>query len=187
MFRRSMARLVSPRVQALRQIDDWPVEFAAAGVVDREGRTATHGGTTVSVRLASVSKPVAALATLVAAEEGVVDLDESAGPPGATVRHLLAHASGLPFDGESPIAPPGRRRIYSNEGFRVLGEHVAARAEMPFADYVRAAVVEPLGLGLDPGGHPGAGMHGSLADVLALGRELLSPRLVAQETHEEMT
>ena len=69
----------------------------------------------------------------------------------------------------------------------MLGEHVAARAEMPFADYVRAAVVEPLGLRLDPGGHPGAGMHGSLDDVLALGRELLSPRLVAPETHEEMT
>ena len=140
-----------------------------------------------AVRLASVSKPVTALATLVAAEEGVVDLDEPAGPPGATVRHLLAHASGLPFEGETPIAPPGRRRIYSNEGFRVLGEHLEARAEMPFADYVRAAVVEPLGLALDPAGHPGAGMHGSLDDVLAVGRELLAPRLVAAETHAEMT
>jgi CubicO group peptidase (beta-lactamase class C family) len=102
------------------------------------------------------------------------------------VRHLLAHASGLPFEGDSPIARPGRRRIYSNEGFRVLGEHVAARAEMPFAEYVRAAVVEPLRLSLDPNGHPGAGMHGSLDDVLALGRELLAPRLVAGETHAEM-
>ena len=36
--------------------------------------------------LASVSKPVAALGLLVAAEEGVVDLDEAAGPPGSTVR-----------------------------------------------------------------------------------------------------
>lgn len=173
-------------MQALEQIDGWDVPFAAAGVTRREGTIATRGDTDRSVRLASVSKPVAALATLVAAEEGVVDLDESAGPPGATVRHLLAHASGLPFEGEPPIAPPGRRRIYSNEGFRVLGEHVALRAEMPFADYVRAAVVEPLGLGLDPAGHPGAGMHGSLADMLALGRELLLPRLVARETHDEM-
>jgi CubicO group peptidase (beta-lactamase class C family) len=133
-----------------------------------------------------VSKPIAALATLVAAEEGSVDLDEPAGPPGSTVRHLLAHASGLPFEGESPIAPPGRRRIYSNEGFRVLGEHLARRAEMPFADYVREAVVAPLHLGLDPSGHPGAGMHGSLGDVLTLGRELLAPVLVAGETHDEM-
>src|SRR6187200_2079213 len=172
MFRRSMARLVSPRVQALRQIDDWPVELAAAGVVDREGRTATHGETTVSVRLASVSKPIAARATLVAAEEGVVDLDEPAGPPGATVRHLLAHASGLPFEGDRPIAPPGRRRIYSNEGFQALGDHVAAAAEMPFARYVTEAVAAPLGLGLEASGHPGAGMEASLDDVLAFAREL---------------
>jgi CubicO group peptidase (beta-lactamase class C family) len=173
-------------VEALHQIDDWDVSFAAAGVTISDRVVATRGDTLRPVRLASVSKPVTALATLVAAEEGVVDLDEPAGPPGATVRHLLAHASGLPFEGESPIAPPGRRRVYSNEGFRVLGEHLAQRAEMSFADYVRAAVVEPLGLGLDPTGHPGAGMHGSLDDVLALGRELLAPRLVAQETHAEM-
>jgi len=181
-----MAGLVSPRVQALRQIDDWPVEFAAAGVFDPEGRTSTRGDTERAVRLASVSKPVAALATLVAAEEGVVDLDEPAGPPGATVRHLLAHTSGLPFEGTEPIARPGHRRIYSNEGFRVLAAHVASRAEMPFPEYVHAAVCVPLGLGLDPSGDPAAGMHASLDDVLALGRELLAPRLVADETRDEM-
>jgi CubicO group peptidase (beta-lactamase class C family) len=133
-----------------------------------------------------VSKPVTALAVLVAAEEGALDLDEAAGPPGATVRHLLAHTSGLPFDGGAPIAQPGRRRIYSNEGFRVLGDHLAVRAEMPFAEYVRAAVVDPLGLSLDPDGHPGSGMHASLDDVLALGREFLAPSVVATETHAEM-
>jgi CubicO group peptidase (beta-lactamase class C family) len=147
---------------------------------------ATRGDTCHAVRLASISKPVSALATLVAAEEGVIDLDEPAGPPGATVRHLLAHASGLPFEGVTPIAQPGRRRIYSNEGFGVLGSHVAARAEMPFADYVRGAVCEPLGLTLDPTGHPGADMRACLDDVLALGRELLAPALVAPETHAEM-
>ncbi len=147
---------------------------------------ATHGDARRIVRLASVSKPVAALATLVAAEEGVVDLDEPAGPPGSTVRHLLAHASGLPFHGTEPIARPGSRRIYSNEGFGVLGEHVAAKAEMSFSDYVRASVCEPLRLGLDPDGHPGADMRACLDDVLALGRELLAPATVARETHEEM-
>lgn len=174
-------------MQALRQIDEWPVEFAAAGVVDPHGRTSTHGDATQAVRLASVSKPIAALATLVAAEEGVVDLDEPAGPPGSTVRHLLAHTSGLPFDGTEPIARPGHRRIYSNTGFVVLADHLAERAEMPFVDYVRAAVCEPLRIGLDPSGDPGFGMHGSLEDVLAIGRELLSPRLVAEETRDEMT
>jgi CubicO group peptidase (beta-lactamase class C family) len=173
-------------VEALHQIEDWDVPFAAAGVIGADGPSVTCGDTKRAVRLASVSKPVTALAVLVAAEEGVVDLDEPAGPAPSTVRHLLAHASGLPFEGKEPIAPAGRRRIYSNEGFRVLGEHLALRAEMPFADYVQAAVVEPLGLGLDPRGHPGSGMHASLADVLALARELLDPRLVAPETHAEM-
>ena len=169
-------------MEALHQIDAWDVPFAAAGVTRADAVVATHGDAGRVVRLASVSKPIAALATLVAAEEGVLDLDEPAGPPGSTVRHLLAHASGLPFEGEAPIAPPGRRRIYSNEGFRVLGEHVATRAEMPFADYVRAAVAEPLAIALDPSGHPGAGMQASLDAVLALGRELLAPRLIAEET-----
>jgi CubicO group peptidase (beta-lactamase class C family) len=173
-------------VEALHQIDGWDVPFAAAGVTRADDVVGTHGDPRRSVRLASVSKPITALAALVAAEEGVLDLDEPAGPPGATVRHLLAHTSGLPFDGARPIAQPGRYRIYSNEGFRVLGEHLAQRGEMPFAEYVRAAVAEPLGLSLDPEGHPGSGMHASLADVLALGRELLAPRLVAAETHAEM-
>ena len=174
-------------MQALHQIDAWEVSFAAAGVARADAVVATRGDSGHVVRLASVSKLIAALATLVAAEEGVVDLDEPAGPAGATVRHLLAHASGLPFEGEVPIARPGRRRIYSNEGFRVLGEHLTARAEMPFADYVRAAVVEPLGIALDPDGHPGAGMHASLDAVLSIGRELLAPRLIAPETRDEMT
>ena len=100
----------------------------------------------MSVRLASVSKPVAALATLVAAEEGVVDLDDPAGPPGSTIRHLLAHTSGLPFEGTEPIARPEHRRIYSNEGFRALATRIAERAEMPFAQYAREAVCVPLGI-----------------------------------------
>jgi CubicO group peptidase (beta-lactamase class C family) len=179
--------LVSRRVEALEQIDAWDVPFAAAGVTRADGTVATRGDAAQVVRLASVSKPVTALAMLVAAEEGTVDLDEPAGPPGSTIRHLLAHASGLPFHGTIPIAPPGRRRIYSNEGFGVLGVHLATRADMPFADYVRAAVCEPLGLRLDPTGHPGAGMHACLDDVLALGRELLGPTLIAPETLAEMT
>jgi CubicO group peptidase (beta-lactamase class C family) len=174
-------------VRALRQIDGWPVSFAAAGVLTPEGRTATYGDASRAVHLASVSKPVAALATLVAAEEGVVDLDEPAGPPGSTVRHLLAHASGLPFEGEGPIAQPGTRRIYSNEGFRMLAAHLSDKAAMAFADYVQAAVCAPLRIALDPRGDPGSGMQASLDDVLAVARELLMPSLVAPETLAEMT
>jgi CubicO group peptidase (beta-lactamase class C family) len=85
-----------------------------------------------------------------------------------------------------PISRPGHRRIYSNAAFTVLADQLADRAEMSFADYVRAAVCEPLEIGLDPSGDPGSGMHASLEDVLAIGRELLVPRLVADETRDEM-
>lgn len=173
-------------MESLSQIEGWEASFAAAGVTRADGVVAVRGDGSRSVRLASVSKPVTALATLVAAEEGVVDLDEPAGPVGSTVRHLLAHASGLPFEGDVPVAPPGRRRVYSNEAFAVLGGHLARAAEMPFAQYVREAVCVPLGLGLEPEGHPGAGMHATLGDVLALGQELLAPTVIAPETHEEM-
>lgn len=174
-------------MEALSQVDGWDVSFVAVGVTGPDGVLATRGDTSRRVRLASVSKPVTTLATLVAAEEGVVDLDEPAGPPGSTVRHLLSHASGLPFEGAVPVTAPGRRRVYSNEGFAVVGDHLARAAEMPFARYVHEAVCAPLGLELDPDGHPGAGMHAGLDDVLLLARELLAPSLVHEETHAEMT
>ena len=59
-------------------------------------------------------------------------------------------------------------------GFGVLGDHLAARAAMSFADYVRDGRVQPLGLELDPTGHPGAGMRAHLDDMLAFCRELLA-------------
>jgi len=183
---RSM-RLVSRAVDALRQIDDWGARTATAGVVRAGEIVGTHGPRHVELRWASVTKLATALATAVAAEEGVVDLDQPAGPPGATVRHLLAHASGLPFDGSEPIAKPGTRRIYSNTGFEVLAEHVADAAETAFAEHLREAVLEPLGLSAELRGSPAAGMEGSLDDLLTLGRELLAPTLVAAETFAEMT
>jgi CubicO group peptidase (beta-lactamase class C family) len=174
-------------VDALRQIDGWPAARAAGGVTRADGVVATHGPAQMVLPWASVTKPATALAVLVAVEEGIVDLDEPAGPPGATVRHLLAHASGLPLDGDSAIAQPGDRRIYSNTGFLVLGELVAVRAEMAFADYLHAAVGEPLGLSVRLVGDPGSGLEGTLDDLVALGRELLAPTLLAAETLAEAT
>jgi CubicO group peptidase (beta-lactamase class C family) len=174
-------------VEVLRQVDRWPADNVAAGVV-RDGEVvATHGPPDREFRWASVTKPVTALALLVAAEEGTVDLDEPAGPPGSTVRHLLAHASGLPFEGREPIAQPGRRRIYSNTGFDVLAELVAERAEMPFADYLRQAVLEPLGMRAELRGSAGSHLFGGLDDLLRLARELLQPTLIAPETLGEAT
>ena len=152
-----------------------------------EGERAVHGAVEHEFRWASVTKLTTAVATLVAAEEGVVDLDEPAGPPGSTVRHLLAHASGLPFHGDEPIAEPGKRRIYSNTGFEQLAAHVEGAAEIPFADYLRAAVFEPLEMAAELRGSAGADVHGSLGDATRLARELLRPTLVAPETFAEAT
>jgi CubicO group peptidase (beta-lactamase class C family) len=186
MSRRS-TRLVSRPLNALAQIDGWPAEIATAGVVSGE-RAWARGPTGREFSWASVTKLFTATATLVAAEEGIVDLDEPAGPEGSTVRHLLAHASGLPFEGGQPIAQPGQRRIYSNTGFEVLGELVAERAEMEFEEYLRAAVLDTLGMGATRfEGSPAAGLHGSLDDLLVFARELVNPRLVAPETLAEAT
>jgi len=174
-------------VDALSQIDAWGAAHAAAGVVQRGEVIATHGPRDVPLRWASVTKLATALATLIAAEEGVIDLDRPAGPEGSTIRHLLAHASGLPFEGAEPIAKPGQRRIYSNTGFEVLAAELAAAAEMPFGDYLHAAVFEPLASTAQLVGSAAAGVHGTLDDMLALARELQSPTLVAPETLAEAT
>ena len=139
------------------------------------------------VRWASVTKLVTALAGLVAAEEGVIDLDEPAGPQGSTVRHLLAHASGLPFEAGGPMGQPGRRRVYSNVGFERLADHIAGRAEMSFADYLVAGVTQPLGMRAELRGSPAADLHGSLDDLLILACELQQPTLIAPETLAEAT
>ena len=169
-------------MEALRQVDAWPAANAAAGVV-RDGQVvAARGPRDHEFRWASVTKPVTALAVLVAAEEGTVDLDEPAGPPGSTVRHLLAHASGLPFEGREPISSPGRRRIYSNTGFDVVADLVGERAGMPFSDYLRQAVLEPLRMAAELRGSAGSRLYGDLDDLLRLAQELLDPTLSAEET-----
>jgi CubicO group peptidase (beta-lactamase class C family) len=176
-------------VEALRQIDSWPAPHKAAGVTTSEGVLDAYGDVEHVLRWASVTKLATALAVLVAAEEGVIDLDEPAGPPGSSVRHLLAHASGLPFEAGGPaIGRVGVRRIYSNAGFETLAAHVAAAAEMPFDEYLHGGVLEPLGMSRTKlSGSPAAGLSGPLVDVLRLGRELLAPTLVAPETLAEAT
>jgi CubicO group peptidase (beta-lactamase class C family) len=169
-------------VEALRLIDGWDAPGAAGGVVFPDGRAATRGATDATFPWASVTKVLTGLTFLVALEEGTVDLDEPAGSSGSTLRHLLAHASGLPLDGSVPIAEPGRRRIYSNTGIELAADLLAERAEMPFADYLAGAVVAPLGLRGSLEGSPAYGYHGPLADLLALAHELLAPTLVAPET-----
>jgi CubicO group peptidase (beta-lactamase class C family) len=175
---------------ALGAVADWPVDSAAAGVVlaTADGGVAVAdetGDTGAPYAWASVTKLLVAMAVLVAVEEGTVTLDDPAGPPGSTLRHLLAHASGLGPDTLDPVTAPGRRRIYSNVGYEVLAEHVSQSSGMPFSDYVRTGVVLPLemtGTELPPGSSPASGARGPVRDLLLLAGELLAPRLVAPAT-----
>jgi CubicO group peptidase (beta-lactamase class C family) len=169
-------------VDPLIAVDQWPVSHAAVGVVRAGGVLATRGPVDRPFPLASVTKLLTAMAVLVAVEEGTVALDDEAGPEGATVAHLLAHASGLGLDG-ARLAAPGRRRIYSNAGFDVLGQLVAERAGMPFATYATEAVLAPLGMtATSILGSPAWEASGSAADLCAFGRELLAPTLVSDQT-----
>jgi len=186
MTRRS-TDLVCLGVTALRTIDEWGARTAVAGVTRAKAEIAVHGPRDAVLRWASVTKLLTGLAFLVAFEEGTVSLEEPAGPPGSTLRHLLAHASGLAPEEGPPLMPPERRRIYSNYGVELAAEHLADRAGMPFADYFQASVVDPLALTGALHGSPAWGYRGPIDDLLKLGRELLAPTLVAPETLDEAT
>ena len=174
-------------MDSLQIVDSWPAENVSVAALSAQAELGRRGDSGRFYRWASVTKPVVALAALVAAEEGTIDLDEPAGPPGSTMRHLLAHASGLPFEAGPPIGKPGARRIYSNAGFEAAAERIAANAEMPIEEYLRKAVLDPLGMTAVLRGSPAAGLHGTLEDLVVFGREMLAPTLVAPETFAEAT
>jgi CubicO group peptidase (beta-lactamase class C family) len=166
---------------------DWPADHVAVAVVAADGTVrATAGEQDRVFRLASLTKPLAAYAVLVAVEEGAIGWDTPAGPEGSTVRHLAAHTSGLSFTDGVVQARPGARRIYSNVGFDVLGATVAEAAGMPFVQYLHEAVLIPLGMTatrLD--GSPAADASGSCADLARFAAELQAPTLVHRSTLDD--
>ncbi len=157
--------------------------FGSAQVVPRR-RPMTAGAI---FDLASVTKPVAtATAVLQLWEQGTIDLDASVaeylpqfaqgGKAGVTVRHLMAHTSGLPAwemlylpdtpgeNGKRAPAcrsigqavaricaipartPPGSRVEYSDLGFIILGHVVERISGLSLDRYVRRHIFEPLGM-----------------------------------------
>ena len=184
-------------MQALDLVHRWPVDHVsvAAIVAPRSGDAtgadttrvvATIGESNRSYRLASVAKTITTWAVLVAVEEGLLALDSPLGQPGCTLRHLLSHAGGYPFDGDEPIAAPGRRRIYSNTGIELAAAAVAAGADMPFADYIREAVTEPLGMSAtELRGSPAHGIWSTSADMVRFLLETITPSLISAATAAE--
>jgi CubicO group peptidase (beta-lactamase class C family) len=174
-------------LRALEQVSTWPVPTAAAAVVLADGTVVgTVGAVDHPFRLASLTKPLAAWATLVAVEEGTVSLDDPVGQPGCTLRHLLAHAGGYPFEGSEPVSPPERRRIYSNTGFDMVAGAVGAAAGMPFAEYAAEAVFTPLGMGrCELRGSAAHAAWATVGDVATFLAELQAPRLLAADTADD--
>ena len=163
----------------LDQLESWPVGTAAAGAASATGVVASHGPIDRPIAWASVTKLLVALVALDSVHRGLLHLDEPAGPPGSTIRHLLSHASGLAPDGDAVLSRPGRRRIYSNRGFEIVADIVAARAGEPFDRLLAERICWPLGLaGTRLEGSPAHGATGPLRDLLALAAELLRPSLV---------
>jgi len=174
-----MARLDA----AFGLVDACPVDSAAVVVVHRDG-TDTHGDISRVQRIASVSKPLAAWAVLIAIEEGSIRLDDAVGQSGCTVQHLLAHAGGYPFEGVQPVGRPGAKRIYSNTGFDMLAEHVEHSTGIAFVEYIDDAVFAPLGMhNTTLQGSCAKDVHSSVADLANFLAELRSPTLIAPETY----
>jgi len=176
-------------VNAFDLLDEWPVGRVAAGVMLPDRSTHLYGDANDVFALASITKPLTALATLIAVEEGIVGLDDRCGPPAATIRHLLAHAAGLAPDQRRLLTEPARRRIYSNSGYEIVADAVAAGSEIEFESYFTEALVEPLGLmNTKLTGSPAYGADSSVADLLVIVGELTTdnPRLLAQSTIDEM-
>jgi CubicO group peptidase (beta-lactamase class C family) len=175
-------------VPALASAERWGADHVALAVIDRDGIVASHGDLDRAFAWASVTKLVTALAVHVAVDGGRMAYDDPAGPPGSAVRHLLAHASGLPFEGQQVLARPGERRIYSNPGYDELGSRLAAAYGRPAGHVLEGLVLEPLGMtGAVLTGRPSEGLRGSLRDLVALARELATPTLIEPATHAAMT
>lgn len=173
-------------MESMRLIEQWPVDTAATSVSTPEGAVlAGFGDEHRTFRLASVTKLLTAYTALIAVEEGAFELDTPAGPEGSTVRHLLAHTSGLAFDSHKVQAQPGQRRLYSNAGFQQLADSLAEHTGITFVDYLGEALLQPLGMSATVlEGSPGAGARSSLADLTRFAIELQRPTLIDPGTLE---
>jgi len=176
-------------------VDDWPAERVAVIAADNTSGSITEVGDPTEVfHLASITKVITALAVMVAVEEGTVDLERAldadlGAPAGVTVRMLLAHAGGYPFESSlGTLSEPLTRRIYSNSGIEMVGEALATATAMSAVDYITDAVITPLTMtSTTLSGSVAHGATASASDVSRLLAELLEPTLVSRATIDEMT
>lgn len=174
-------------MSAFSDIANWPADNVAGALISGGEVIETVGDTAHRFPVASVTKPVVAYGVMMAVEEGALDLDQAAGPEGSTLRHLLAHASGVGFDSREPEKGVEEKRIYSSAGYEWAAELVEEATGIEFPEYLRLGIFEPLGMDNtaleEAAGH---GLVSTAEDLVAFALEVMNPRLLAPETVKEM-
>ena len=174
-------------MSGLDLLDDFGFE-AAAIVLGPEGERARRGDVERIRPWRSVTKTLTGFGATLALQEGRADLEDPAGPPGATLRHLLSHASGYFYESDSTLQAPGLRRHYSNYGIDEAARHVERRLGRDIGGWIQERIAQPLGMrGLEWSGSPSVGAHGALTDLALFAAELLRPTLLEQRWWAEMT
>ena len=127
-------------------------------------------------RLASISKPITAVAVMQLVEAGKIDLDKPVQDYvklpkkrwKLTCRHLLSHVGGVRhyrgreilsarhyvkvedalaiFRDDPLLFEPGTRYRYTTYGYNILGAAVASASGKRFVDYLREHVFQPAGM-----------------------------------------
>jgi CubicO group peptidase (beta-lactamase class C family) len=146
----------------------------ALGLADRAANVSYTTGTPSC--LASLSKPITAVALMMLADRGLVTFDSHLARllPGfspaigaITVRQLLTHTSGVPDYPDlgvdrpgvtnpeilaalrrvkDPVFPPGLKYQYSNSGYVLLGQIVESLSGTTLPQFLAARVFKPLGM-----------------------------------------
>lgn len=166
----------------------WPGAPAYVVLRAREGvveRVVEVGDLDAPREWASVSKVAVALAVGVEVERGTCAYEDVTGPDGATLAHLLAHASGLGLEEGDRVQPVGARRVYSNAGVERAVAAVAGGA--PASRWLAERALAPLAMaGTALVGRPAAGVVGPTRDLAALAAEWLAPTVLSVATRDRI-
>jgi CubicO group peptidase (beta-lactamase class C family) len=161
-----------PGVAAAVVRDGKTVWEIAVGATNTAAGTETTPDT--QYRVGSITKTFTAAAIMQLRDAGALDLEDTldrhidGAPHRPTLRRLLSHTSGIQRETQDDawlsrrfasaqelvetlgdaeqVLPPGARFHYSNLAFALLGVVVERASGMPYADYVRTRLLEPLGL-----------------------------------------
>lgn len=174
-------------MSSLELLDRFGFE-AAAVVLGPEGVREQRGDLVRSRLWRSVTKTLTGYGIGIALQEGRVGLEDPAGPPGSTLRHLLAHASGYFYESERILHRPGTRRGYSNYGIDEAARHLERATGRDFEDWIQEKVLGPLGMTTTAWtGSASVGAAGPLGDLALFAAEVLRPTLLEDPWCREVT